>query len=65
MIPAADSGVIDVRGQVLELDLYDADEGVFQGKDDFLGRILTAAGTGAFLCIYTWAMRMTACFVYC
>ena len=38
--PGADSGVIDVRGQILELDLYDADEGVFQGKDDFLGRIL-------------------------
>ena len=38
--PGSNSGVIDVRGQVLELDLYDADEGVFQGKDDFLGRIL-------------------------
>ena len=37
------SGVNDVRGQVLELDLYDADddEGIFsRKKDDFLGRIL-------------------------
>ena len=36
-------GVNDVRGQVLELDLYDADddEGIFsRKKDDFLGRIL-------------------------
>ena len=40
---ANSSGVNDVRGQVLELDLYDADddEGIFsRKKDDFLGRIL-------------------------